>query len=128
MPRKPSPTLTDGEVRLMNVLWKKRRATVAEVMEALPRSSAIAYNTVQTILRILETKGYVGHEQEGRAFVYRPLIEQTAARRSALTHLVKALFDGSPSLLVLNLLEGEQLDAAEAERLKHLIEQAEHAV
>jgi predicted transcriptional regulator len=117
--------LTDGEVRLMNVLWKKRRATVAEVMAALPRSGAIAYNTVQTILRILETKGYVGHEQEGRAFVYRPLIEQTVARRSALTHLVKALFDGSPSLLVLNLLEHEHLDAAEAERLKHLIEQAE---
>jgi predicted transcriptional regulator len=109
----------------MNVLWKKRRATVAEVMAALPKSSPIAYNTVQTILRILETKGYVRHEQEGRAFVYRPLVEQTAARRSALTHLVKALFDGSPSLLVLNLLEDEQLGGVEAERLKRLIDKGD---
>ena len=122
MARKRSPTLTDGEVRLMNVLWKKRRATVAEVAAALPKSNPVAYNTVQTILRILETKGYVAHDQVGRAFVYRPLIEQTAARRGALAHLMKALFDGSPSLLVSNLLENEHLSPAEAERLKLLIE------
>ncbi len=125
MARRRSPSLTDGEVRLMNVLWRKGRATVAEVAAALPKSGPLAYNTVQTILRILETKGYVGHEQEGRAFVYRPLIGQSTARRTALMHLVKALFDGSPSLLVLNLLEDEHLEAAEAERLKRLIEKAE---
>src|SRR5262245_561948 len=125
MPRRQSPTLTDGELRLMKVLWQQKRATVAEVVSALPKSSPIAYNTVQTILRILETKGYVRHEQEGRAFVYRPLVEQTAARRSALTHLVKALFDGSPSLLALNLLQDEHLAGVEAERLKRLIDKSD---
>jgi predicted transcriptional regulator len=122
MPRKRSPTLTDAEVRLMNVLWKQGSATVAEVVAALPKSNLVAYNTVQTILHILETKGYVAHEQVGRAFVYRPLIEQTAARRGALAHLMKALFDGSPSLVVANLLEDEHLSPVEVERLKRLIE------
>ncbi len=125
MARTRSATLTDGETRLMNVLWKKGRATVADVVEALPKNRPVAYNTVQTMLRILETKGYVAHSPEGRAYVYRPLIEQTAARRSALAHLVKALFDGSPSLLVLNLLEDRRLDATEAERLKRLIDERE---
>lgn len=108
----------------MNVLWKKRRATVAEVMGALPRKPAVAYNTVQTMLRILEEKGYVAHEQEGRAFVYRPVVEQTAARRRALGHLVKSLFEGSPSLLVLNVLKDEQIHPDEIARLKQLIDEA----
>jgi predicted transcriptional regulator len=59
----------------------------------------------------------------GRAFVYRPLIDQQVARRSALGHLVKRLFDNSPSLLVLNVLEDQQIDATELQRLKRLIEQ-----
>ena len=125
MARKPSSTLTDGEARLMNVLWKKRRATVADVLTALPKKPAVAYNTVQTMLRILEEKGYVAHEQEGRAFVYRPLVEQTVARRRALGHLVRSLFDGSPSLLVLNVLKDEQIDAEELARLRRLIDDAE---
>ena len=121
MARRPSPTLTDGEVRLMNVLWKRAKATVAEVVASLPRRPPVAYNTVQTLLRILEEKGYVAHEQVGRRFVYRPVVEQDAARRRALGHLVKSLFDDSPSLLVLNVLDDERLDQSEVERLKKLI-------
>ena len=124
MARPTSPTLTNGETRLMNVLWEKERATVAEVVAALPRRHPVAYNTVQTMLRILEAKGYVAHEQMGRAFVYRPLIERQAARRRALVHLVKALFDNSPSLLVIDVLRDEHLDPAEIERLKKLIRDA----
>ena len=121
MARKRSPTLTDGESRIMNVLWKKERATVGEVVSALPRKHAVAYNTVQTMLRILEDKGYAGHAQVGRAFVYRPLVEQRTARRRALGHLIKALFDNSPSEVVLNVLHDERLDPEEIERLKRLI-------
>lgn len=124
MARRPSSTLTEAETRLMNVLWKKGRATVAEVAAALPKRHAVAYNTVQTMLRILEVKGYATHDQAGRAFVYRPLVEQQAARRRALGHLMSALFDNSPSLLVLDLLRDERLDSAEVARLKRLIEDA----
>jgi predicted transcriptional regulator len=121
MARKPSLTLTDGEVRLMNILWKKGQATVSEVVAGLPRRPPIAYNTVQTLLRILEEKGYVSHEQVGRRFVYHPSVEQNVARRRALGHLVKSLFDDSPSLLVLNVLGDEGLERSEIERLKKLI-------
>ena len=124
MARKRSPTLTDGESRLMNVLWKKERATVGEVVSALPRKHAVAYNTVQTMLRILEAKGYVAHDQVGRAFVYRPLVQQHTARRRALGHLIKALFDNSPSQVVLDVLRDERLGAGEIERLKRLIAEA----
>ena len=85
------------------------------------KKHAAAYNSVQTMLRILEAKGHVAHEQIGRAFVYRPLIEQRAARRRALGHLVKALFDNSPSLLILDVLADARLDPVEIERLKRLI-------
>ena len=122
MPRKRSPTLTDGEARLMNVLWDRKAATVAEVIAALPRKPAVAYNTVQTLLRILEDKGYVAHDKVGRAFTYRPLIDRHDARRSAIGHLVSRLFDDSRRLLLLNLLEEERIDAKELARLKKLIE------
>jgi predicted transcriptional regulator len=124
MARRRSPVLTDGEARLMAVLWRKGRATVGEVVTALKARRSPTYSTVQTMLRILESKGYVAHEKSGRAFVYRPLIGQKEARRSALSHLVSRLFDGSPSLLVLNVLEDEQIAPAELERLKKLIETA----
>ena len=124
MARRRSPVLTDGEARLMAVLWRKGRATVGEVVTALKARRSPTYSTVQTMLRILESKGYVAHEKSGRAFVYRPLIDQKAAQRSALSHLVSRLFDGSPSLLVLNVLEDEQIAPAELERLKKLIETA----
>jgi predicted transcriptional regulator len=76
------------------------------------------------MLRILEAKGYVKHEKSGRAFIYRPVIDRGQARRSALSHLAARLFDNSPSLLVLNVLEDEQIDRAELERLKKLIHDA----
>jgi predicted transcriptional regulator len=125
MARKRSATLTDGEARLMNVLWRRGRATVTEVLHALPSKPPISYSTVQTILRILESKGYIAHEKAGRAFVYRPIVERRTARRRALRHLVSRLFDGSPALLVLNVLEDDQLDVEELKRLKQLIERAE---
>jgi BlaI family transcriptional regulator, penicillinase repressor len=124
MPRKPSPALTDAEARVMAVVWERRTATVADVVGTLQRKGPVSYSTVQTILRILETKGYVAHEKVARAFVYRPVVDAGQARRRALRHLVARLFDGSPSLLVLNVLEDERIDPEELSRLKKLIENA----
>jgi predicted transcriptional regulator len=93
------------------------------VVAAIKKRPA-TYSTVQTILRILETKGYVAHDKVDRAFVYRPIVDQAQARRRALRHLVGRLFDGSPSLLISNVLEDETIDAAELKRLKDLIEHA----
>ena len=123
MARNKSPALTDAEARVMAVLWERQAATVADVVAALTKRPA-TYSTVQTILRILETKGYVTHDKVERAFVYRPVVDQAQARRRALRHLVGRLFDGSPTLLVSNVLEDETIDAAELKRLKELIEHA----
>lgn len=121
MARRRSPTLTDVEARIMTVLWDKERATVGEVVTVLKSKYDAAYSTIQTILRILEAKGYVKHEKSGRAFIYRAVIDQRQARRHALSHLVTRLFDNSPSLLVLNVLEDDQIDPAELEQLRKLI-------
>jgi BlaI family penicillinase repressor len=102
----------------MTVLWKLRHASVADVVEALRGKRPVKYSTVQTMLRILENKGYVTHRKSGRAFIYRARVDEKQARRRALSHLVSRLFNNSPSLLVLNVLEDARIDPAELERLK----------
>jgi BlaI family transcriptional regulator, penicillinase repressor len=121
MARRRSATLTDGEARLMRVLWDKETATVADVAAQVKSN----YSTVQTMLRILESKGYVTHEKSGRAFAYRAVVDQKQARRRALSHLVSGLFNNSPSLLVLNVLEDARIDPRELDRLKQLIKDSE---
>jgi predicted transcriptional regulator len=108
----------------MDVLWAKRSATVGEVLSGLPENTALAYSTVLTTLRILEQKGYVTHSESGRAFVYQPLVGREEARRSATQQLVRRFFDNSPGLLALSLLEQENIDERELERLKALIERS----
>src|SRR6187401_963695 len=124
MARKRSLTLTDAESRVMSVLWQRQTATVGDVVAALAQERAVTYSTVQTILRILETKGYVTHDKVARAFVYEPVVDQRQASLRALRHLVGRLFEGSPSLLVLNVLEDEEIGPAEREQLRKLIERA----
>jgi predicted transcriptional regulator len=123
--RKKSPNLTDAELRLMDVLWEKGQATVSDVADALPQNPALAYSTVLTTLRILETKGFVRHTKDGRAFVYHPLVGREQARENAVTHLVRRFFENSPELLMLNLLDGKKVDASELRRLRKKIEEAE---
>lgn len=108
----------------MAVLWQRATASVADVHTALKRKRPVSYSTVQTILRILEEKGYVSHDKVARAFIYRPRVDERQARRRALRHLTARLFDGSPSLLVLNVLEDDRINADELNRLKKLIEEA----
>ena len=124
MPRKQSPALTDAEAQVMAVLWRLRKASVGDVVTAMNEARPVTYSTVQTILRILETKGYVTHGKVARAFVYEAVVDERQARRRALRHLVSRLFEGSPSLLVLNVLEDEEIHPAEREQLKRLIERA----
>jgi predicted transcriptional regulator len=108
-------------MRLMQVLWKKGRATVGDVWQALPGSRKPAYNSVQTLLRILEEKGYVRHEKEGRAFVYVPAVAKAEVRDTAISRLVGQFFDGKAGLLALNLVERGDVDEQELTRLKQMI-------
>jgi predicted transcriptional regulator len=111
----------------MEVLWQRRSATVGEVLAGLPRDTALAYSTVLTTLRILEQKGYVAHSESGRAFVYHPLIARDEAQRNATQQLVRRFFNNSPELLALSLLEQENIDEQELERLKKLIERSKES-
>ncbi|MGI9073581.1 MAG: BlaI/MecI/CopY family transcriptional regulator [Bryobacteraceae bacterium] len=125
MPRKKSPQLTEGELRLMNVLWEKGSATVGEVVEALKQDPPPAYSTVLTTLRILEKKGYLRHNKEGRAFIYETVVDRQQASRGAIHHLLSRFFDNSPELLVANLLRDERMNRREINRLKKLITEHE---
>jgi len=120
MARKQSITLTEAELPIMEIIWTKGSAVVTDVVEGLP-DSQVAYNTVLTTLRILERKGYVRHTKEGRAFVYHPVVERGEASRKAVRNLMKRFFQDSPELLILNVLEDEQLDQKELDRLKKMI-------
>src|SRR3970040_1279113 len=100
MARPKSPPLSAGELRLMRVLWDKGEANVHNIIGALAERPKPAYNTVQTMLRILESKGYVRHTKVGRAFIFSPTVDRTAAQRSALRSLVNRFFEGSPRLLM----------------------------
>ena len=124
MARQRSKTLTEAELRLMDVLWDKGRATVAEVTAALP-PPPLAYNSVLTTMRILEQKGYVAHEEAGRAFVYRPVVARDAAAQNAVGHLLSRFFENSSSSLALRLIESERPSDEELLRLRALIEQYE---
>ena len=125
MARKKSTTLTEAEVRLMNVLWARGASTVNDVLDALPSDPQLAYSTVLTTLRILEDKGYLKHKKDGRAFLYVPRVPREQAQRSALRLLLSRFFENSAEQLVLNVLKHEKLDPAELQRLRRMIEEAE---
>lgn len=126
MPPKKSATLTEAELRLMEVVWAKGPSTVHQILESLPEKPALAYNSVLTTIRILEKKGYVQHAKDGRAHVYRPLIGRQEARRFEVRNLVSRFFQNSHDLLVLNVLEEKGVDAEELNRVRALLrEEAE---
>ena len=112
--------LADREADLMEVLWDQGPSTVAEVRKKL--KAKLAYNTVLSILRTLEAKGYVGHEEEGRAHRYLARIARDAARHSALRHLSAKLFKGSVELLLTSAVSGQDLSDAEIKRIRDLLD------
>jgi predicted transcriptional regulator len=111
--------LADREAELMEVLWDHGPSTVAEVKERVP--DELAYTTVLTILRTLESKGYVTHDSEGKAHRYSALIERDAARRSALQAMAEKFFKGSTAVLLTHLVADEKLKPVEVQRLRALL-------
>ena len=114
---------TDRELDVMQVLWDRGPSVVAEVRAAL--KDALAYTTVLTILRTLESKGHVGHEEEGRGHRYFAAVKQRAAQDSALRHITRKLFQGSAELLVMHLVSEKQLSEDQLHRMRELL--ANHA-
>jgi predicted transcriptional regulator len=124
VPRKPSETLTEAELRIMNVLWEKGPGTVQQVLDAMNERPALAYNSVLTTIRVLEKKGYVKHSKDGRAHVYSAVVGQKEATRSAIRHLVSRFFRNSHEELVLNLLQDRGIEPEELERLRLMLERS----
>ncbi|MBX3734986.1 MAG: BlaI/MecI/CopY family transcriptional regulator [Verrucomicrobiae bacterium] len=122
MPRKKSRTLTDAELRIMEVIWKQGSATVGEVAEALSGKDGSAYTTILTLMGILRTKGYLSCRKDGRVQVFTPRVDRAAAARKAVQQLLKKFFAGSPGELVLSFLRTDELSLEELEELKRRIQ------
>jgi predicted transcriptional regulator len=123
VPPKQSATLTEAQLRIMDVLWRKGSGTVQQVLDWLP--STLAYNSVLTTIRILEKKGHVKHVKDGRAHVYEPIIGRQEATRSEIQHLVGRFFRNSHEALVLNILQDEELDPDQLKRLREMLERSD---
>jgi predicted transcriptional regulator len=122
VPPSKSTTLTEAELRLMDVFWQKASATVQQVLDALPEKPALAYNSVLTTVRILESKGYLKHEKDGRAHIYTPIVGRKEASKLEVQRLVHRFFGNSHEQLVLNVIEDDSLDASELGRLRQLLD------
>ncbi len=124
MPPKKSNTLTEAELRLMKILWRRGASAVNDLVAAMPDGEALAYNSVLTTIRILEQKGYVEHRQEGRAFIYWAVVEEIEASRSEVKHVLSRFFGNSREQLLLSLLGDGEISRDELERLKAAIRAA----
>jgi predicted transcriptional regulator len=124
MPPKKSNTLTEAELRLMKILWRRGESAVGDLVAAMPEGEILAYNSVLTTIRILEQKGYVEHRQEGRAFVYIPCVAEQEASRSEVRHVLNRFFGNSREKLLLSLLGDDDLSQQELHRLRDAIRSA----
>ncbi|HTD53981.1 MAG TPA: BlaI/MecI/CopY family transcriptional regulator [Silvibacterium sp.] len=125
MPPKKSITLTEAELRLMKVLWRRGESAVSDLVSAMPDGETLAYNSVLTTIRILEQKGYVTHRQEGRAFVYSPCVAEHEASRTEIRHIMQRFFGDSRERLLLSVLRDEEVTPEELTKLKQAIAAAE---
>lgn len=124
MPPRQSGTLTEAELRIMNVLWVKGSGTVQQVLDSIVEKPVLAYNSVLTTIRVLERKGYVQHLKDGRAHVYSPVVGRKEATRSEIRHLVSRLFEDSHEQLILNVLEDQGIGPDEIARLRQMLDLA----
>jgi predicted transcriptional regulator len=124
MPKPATHDLSRRERQIMDVIYARGQATAAEVADAIPDPPS--YSAVRALLRILEEKGYLRHEQRGLRYVFMPTVKRTSARRSALKDLVRTFFDGSVEETVAALLNQRKLTPEELERLSALIDRARH--
>lgn len=120
MPRPVADILTEREAQIMDVLWQSGTATADEVRALLPGRPHDS--TVRTLLRILETKGYVTHDVRGKSYLYRPTVERSQAQKSAVRQFLARLFGGSAESLVLRLIEDEALTPEQLEEIRKSLE------
>ncbi|MEE2993139.1 MAG: BlaI/MecI/CopY family transcriptional regulator [Gemmatimonadota bacterium] len=123
MPRKKLFSLTDLELDVMNIVWRLGHATVRQIVEGLREQRPLAYTTVQTVLTILTQKGFVEYTQQGRAYLYRAIIQPEGVRRETVSAVVDKLFAGSSRSLVLHLIASDKFTIEEAQNLKELLDQ-----
>jgi predicted transcriptional regulator len=128
VPPRQSGTLTEAELRIMNVLWVRGSGTVQEVLDSITQKPVLAYNSVLTTIRVLEKKGYLKHLKDGRAHVFTPLVGQKEATRSEIRHLVNRFFKNSHEQLVLNLLEDQGIEEDEIGRLREMLASKDRGV
>jgi len=124
MPPRKSNSLTEAQLRLMKILWRRGESAVTDLVAALPEDEQLAYNSVLTTIRILEQKGYVEHRQEGRAFVYRACVAENEASRTEVHNVLNRFFGNSSEKLVLSLLGDDGISNEELDRLKDAIRNA----
>jgi predicted transcriptional regulator len=105
----------------MKILWRRGESAVNDLVSAIPQGETLAYNSVLTTIRIIEQKGYVEHRQEGRAFIYRPLIAEHEASRTEVKHILSRFFGNSREQLLLSLLGDSEISREELDRLKAAI-------
>jgi len=125
MARKKSPTLTDAEHRIMEIVWQRGSASVADVADALEGKDGTAYTTILTMMRILHEKGYLTCRKSGRAHIFTPKVDRATAARKAVRQLLTKFFAGSPGELVLSFLREEEISPKELDELKRKIREAE---
>ena len=123
MPRKPSKTFTDKELEIMQIIWEMGEASIKQIQERLPGTKH--YNSILTIIRVLEQKGHLAHREEGRTYIYSAKEEQETARRRVLDHLVNHVFGGSVSSLLLNLVDRGDLTSEDLDAVRKRIKTQE---
>ena len=124
-PKRIEKPLTATELEMMNVIWRIAPCSVHQVVEALQPQRPLAYTSVSTIVRILEQKGFVRSQKEGRGHLYEPTLSKEAYQAMSLKRLVRNEFDGAPALLVQRLLDTAQLTDAELERIRAMLRKRE---
>jgi BlaI family transcriptional regulator, penicillinase repressor len=125
MPPRQSGTLTEAELKIMNVLWIMGSGTVQQVLDSIDEKPALAYTSVLTTIRVLEKKGYLNHEKDGRAHIYAPMVGRTEATRSEISNLVGRFFKNSHQQLVLNVLEEQGIGADDLARMREMLKRSD---
>lgn len=122
MARPQQPGLTENELDVMKVLWKESPLKVGEVLERLKRQPKPAYTSLLTLIQTMEKKGYIAHEQEGKAYAYKPKLQQRHFTTNEIKRVAKRLFNDRPFALAVNLVKDEHLSQDEIKQLKKLLE------
>ncbi len=119
--RRPDKPLTPTELEMMNVIWRAGACTVAQVQAALRPERDLAYTSVSTIIRILEQKGYLTSTRLGRGHLYTPTLKQNEYQAMSLHHMVRDVFNGTPALVVRQLLDSQSLNEEDLAQIRALL-------